>query len=85
MKQTNYEKLEQAARDMKNKQIRLCRHYLAVGKGMKLTPNSPTIRYWTNQLTEWRELPVWQAMRYRQAIEASGLTPSEAADVFANS
>ena len=84
MNQTNHDKLEQAARDVKARQIRLCRKYLGVAKGMKLTPNSPTIRYWTNQLTDWRELPTYQAMRHQEAIEASGLTASEVEEVLAN-
>ena len=84
MNQTNYEKLKQAARDMKAHQIRLCRKYLGVAKGMKLTPNSPTVRYWTNQLTEWQELPIYQAMQNKIAIATSGLTDSEAEEVLAN-
>ena len=84
MNQINHDKLEQAARDMKAQQIRLCRRYLSIAKGMNLTPNSPTIRSWTNQLTDWRELPTYQAMRHQDAIEASGLTASEAEEVLAN-
>lgn len=84
MPQTNYDKLKQAARDMKAKEIRLCQHYIGVGKDLGCSDQSPTLRYWKRTLTSWRELPVWQAMRSREAIEASGLTASETEEVLAS-
>ena len=84
MIQTNYDKLKQAARDMKAREIRTCRHYLSVAKRMKLTPNSPTIRYWTHTLIEWQELPIYLAMQYSSVIAASGLTTSEVEEVLEN-
>ena len=48
----------QASRNEKAKQLRLCRHYLAVGKQQGLSPKSTTVRYWTQLLTEWRAIPI---------------------------
>lgn len=84
MTQTNYDKLVQAARDMKARQIRLCRSYLAKAKSLKLSPKSTSVRYWTNELNGWRELPIYQAMQSQAAIAASGLTASEVEEVLAN-
>ena len=84
MKQTNYDKLKQAAQDMKDQEIQLCEEYLARAKGMGLSDKSPSIRFWTNQLTEWQELPVYLARQSQVAIAASGLTSSEVEEVLAN-
>ena len=84
MNQINHDKLEQAARDMKDQEIQLCQQYLARAEGMGLSDKSPTIRKWTNLLTEWQELPIYLAMQSRDAIAASGLTDSEAEEVLAN-
>ena len=84
MATTNYDKLKQAAMDMKNKQIDICRHYLEVAKDMNLTPNSATVRSWTFTLEEWQELPIYIVMQDREAIAAPGLTSSEAEEVLAN-
>ena len=84
MTQTNYDKLKKAASDMKAQEIDICEQYLARAKGMGLSDKSPTIRKWTNLLTEWQELPIYLAMQSRDAIAASGLTDSEAEEVLAN-
>ena len=84
MNQTNYDKLKQAAQDMKDQEIQLCEEYLARAKGMGLSDKSATIRKWKNLLTEWQELPIYLAMQSRDAIEASGLTASEVEEVLAN-
>ena len=84
MEQTNYDKLKQAAQDMKDQEIQLCEQYLARAKDMGLSDKSPTIRKWKNLLTEWQELPIYLAMQYKVAIAASGLTDSEVEEVLAN-
>ena len=84
MNQTNYDKLKQAAQDMKADEIRLCEQYLARVKNMGLSDKSTSIGKWTNLLTEWQELPIYLAMQTKDAIERSGLTASEAEEVFAN-
>ena len=45
---------EQEARDRKAKEMRLCRKYLGVAKSLGLSDESPTVRYWTQELDEWR-------------------------------
>ena len=84
MAHTNYDKLKQAAQDMKAHQIQRCRHYIGVGKSLGYSDKSTTFRSWNRELEGWQELPIWQAMRYREAIAASGLTPSEVEEVLAS-
>ena len=55
------------ARNLKARQIRICRHYLAVAKRLELGPQSPTVRYWTNTLENWRATPIAEiAQHYEQ-------------------
>ena len=84
MATTNYDKLKQAAQDMKARQIQVCQHYIGVGKSFGCSDKSPTLRYWNNELEGWQELPLYQAMQYREAIAASGLSDSEVEEVLAN-
>ena len=44
------------ARTLKARQIRICRHYLAVAKRLGLSPKSTTVRYWTETLADWRAM-----------------------------
>ncbi|MDE0681641.1 MAG: hypothetical protein OXI63_01880 [Candidatus Poribacteria bacterium] len=47
------------ARNLKAQQIRLCRHYLTVAKKtLGLSPESTTVRYWTDTLETWRATPI---------------------------
>ena len=47
------------ARNLKARQIRICRHYLAVAKQqLGLGPKSTTVRYWTDTLEDWRATPI---------------------------
>ena len=47
------------ARNLKARQLRICRHYLAVAKQqLRLGPKSTTIRYWTDTLENWRATPI---------------------------
>lgn len=84
MNQTNYNKLKQAAQDIKDREIRLCEQYLARVKSMGLSEKSTSIGKWTNLLTEWQQLPIYLAMQTKDAIERSGLTASEVEEVLAN-
>jgi len=47
------------ARNLKAQQIRICRHYLAIAKNtLGLSPESTTVRYWTDTLKTWRAMPI---------------------------
>ena len=52
------------ARNLKARQIRICRHYLAVAKGLGLGSKSTTVRYWTDTLAEWRALSIKEIAQY---------------------
>ena len=88
MNQSNYDKLydklKEAALEIKAKQIRLCQEYIAGVKNMGYSENSTSIRYWQNTLEGWEEVPTYIVMQSRDAIKASGLNDSEVEEVLAN-
>ena len=49
---------EQEARDKKAFEIRICRKYLNRAKSLGLSDKSPTVRFWTETLEDWRWTPV---------------------------
>ena len=51
------------ARNLKAQQIRLCRKYIRAAQSLGLTEKSTSIRYWTQQLQEWRAIPIPFIMR----------------------
>ena len=53
------------ARNLKAQQIRMCRKYIRVARSLGLTETSTSLRYWTQQLQEWRTTPIHFIMRER--------------------
>ena len=84
MNQSNYDKLKEAALEIKDKQIRLCQEYIASVKNMGYSENSTSIRSWKRTLEEWQEVPIYIVMQSRDAIKASGLNDSEIEEVLAD-
>ena len=58
------------ARTLKARQIRICRHYLAVAKNiLGLGPKSTTVRYWTDTLAEWRAISIEEITQHYEQRE----------------
>lgn len=55
------------ARNLKARQIRICRHYLAVAKRLGLSSESTTVRYWTDTLANWRAMSVIEISQRRES------------------
>ena len=56
----------QQALNLKAQQIRKCRKYLERANDLGRTEKTPSVRYWTQELQEWRILPIPTLMAKRK-------------------